>query len=192
MTQKRYIRALDVYLESCHCEADCARWRSTLNHTWVRRREAWWTQQQTRGHAKRVTATPPEWRPFFIQIVLYSYKRVQLQWSRQPWQLGCIIHGHRPKEDYIIFGWCPQFLEHYCNITQYFYPSVCQVTGVKMPADEPIDPKYIDWIRMGTTVATNALLERKGERMALVITEGFHDLLHIGNQTRPHLFDLVK
>ena len=61
-----------------------------------------------------------------------------------------------------------------------------------MPADEPIDPKYIDWIRMGTTVATNALLERKGERMALVITEGFHDLLHIGNQTRQNIFDLVS
>ena len=60
-----------------------------------------------------------------------------------------------------------------------------------MPADEPIDPQYIEWIRMGTTVATNALLERKGERMALVITEGFHDLLHIGNQTRPNIFDLV-
>ena len=67
-----------------------------------------------------------------------------------------------------------------------------KVTGVKMPANEPIDPKYIDWIRMGTTVATNALLERKGERMALVITEGFHDLLHIGNQTRPNIFDLVS
>jgi len=61
-----------------------------------------------------------------------------------------------------------------------------------MPADKPIDPKYIEWIRMGTTVATNALLERKGERMALVITEGFHDLLHIGNQTRPNIFDLVS
>ena len=61
-----------------------------------------------------------------------------------------------------------------------------------MPADQPIDPKDIEWIRMGTTVATNALLERKGERMALVITEGFHDLLHIGNQTRPNLFDLVR
>lgn len=60
-----------------------------------------------------------------------------------------------------------------------------------MPADEPIDPEYIEWIRMGTTVATNALLERKGERMALAITEGFHDLLHIGNQTRPNIFDLV-
>jgi 5-oxoprolinase (ATP-hydrolysing) len=38
---------------------------------------------------------------------------------------------------------------------------------------------------MGTTVATNALLERKGERMALIITKGFKDLLHIGNQARP-------
>jgi 5-oxoprolinase (ATP-hydrolysing) len=45
---------------------------------------------------------------------------------------------------------------------------------------------------MGTTVATNALLERKGERMALVITAGFRDLLQIGNQARPNLFDLVS
>lgn len=44
---------------------------------------------------------------------------------------------------------------------------------------------------MGTTVATNALLERKGEPMALAITEGFHDLLFIGNQSRPKIFDLV-
>ena len=44
---------------------------------------------------------------------------------------------------------------------------------------------------MGTTVATNSLLERKGERMALVITKGFKDLLHIGNQARPKIFDLV-
>ncbi len=43
---------------------------------------------------------------------------------------------------------------------------------------------------MGTTVATNALLERKGERSALVITKGFKDLLHIGNQSRPRIFDL--
>ena len=44
---------------------------------------------------------------------------------------------------------------------------------------------------MGTTVATNALLERKGERMALAITKGFRDLLFIGNQSRPNIFDLV-
>ena len=44
---------------------------------------------------------------------------------------------------------------------------------------------------MGTTVATNALLERKGERVLLLITEGFGDLLKIGYQTRPRLFDLA-
>ncbi|CAE1235690.1 OPLAH [Acanthosepion pharaonis] len=43
---------------------------------------------------------------------------------------------------------------------------------------------------MGTTVATNSLLERKGERVALLITKGFKDLLHIGNQSRPKIFDL--
>ncbi|WP_197922464.1 hydantoinase B/oxoprolinase family protein [Thiosulfatihalobacter marinus] len=45
-------------------------------------------------------------------------------------------------------------------------------------------------VKMGTTVATNALLERKGERVLLVITSGFRDLLQIGYQTRPRLFDL--
>ena len=45
-------------------------------------------------------------------------------------------------------------------------------------------------VKMGTTVATNALLERKGERVLLMITRGFRDLLEIGYQTRPRLFDL--
>ena len=45
-------------------------------------------------------------------------------------------------------------------------------------------------VKMGTTVATNALLERKGERVLLMITKGFRDLLQIGYQTRPRLFDL--
>ena len=44
---------------------------------------------------------------------------------------------------------------------------------------------------MGTTVATNALLEREGERMGLVITKGFKDLLQINNQTRSDIFDLT-
>lgn len=61
-----------------------------------------------------------------------------------------------------------------------------------MPAGQPVDTSMIEWIRMGTTVATNALLERKGERMALVITNGFRDLLYIGNQARPKIFDLVN
>lgn len=43
---------------------------------------------------------------------------------------------------------------------------------------------------MGTTVATNALLERKGDRVALLINEGLKDVLLIGNQSRPKIFDL--
>lgn len=43
---------------------------------------------------------------------------------------------------------------------------------------------------MGTTVATNALLERKGRKHAFLVTKGFRDLLEIGYQSRPRLFDL--
>ena len=50
----------------------------------------------------------------------------------------------------------------------------------KFPKNETIDSSDIEWIRMGTTVATNALLERKGERIALVVTKGFRDVLFIG------------
>ena len=60
-----------------------------------------------------------------------------------------------------------------------------------MPRDQPLDTHLIDTIRMGTTVATNALLERKGEKIALVVTKGFKDCLIIGNQSRPKIFDLA-
>ena len=55
-------------------------------------------------------------------------------------------------------------------------------------AGEAIPEGAIDAVKMGTTVATNALLERKGERTALVITRGFGDALRIGYQHRPKLF----
>ena len=55
---------------------------------------------------------------------------------------------------------------------------------------EAIPPGLIDTVRMGTTVATNALLERKGDPTLLLITKGFADLLRIGYQNRPRLFDL--
>jgi 5-oxoprolinase (ATP-hydrolysing) len=48
----------------------------------------------------------------------------------------------------------------------------------------------IDYIRLSTTVATNALLERKGQKHALLITAGLRDALIIGNQARPRIFDL--
>ena len=65
-----------------------------------------------------------------------------------------------------------------------------EVTGTPHPRDAPLDASRIEWIRMGTTVATNALLEREGSRVALVITRGFGDALEIGNQARPAIFDL--
>ncbi len=60
-----------------------------------------------------------------------------------------------------------------------------------LPADAPIPPCEV---RMGTTIATNALLERKGAPVGLVTTKGFADLLAIGTQARPDLFarDVVK
>ncbi|KAI6190773.1 hypothetical protein M3Y97_00155000 [Aphelenchoides bicaudatus] len=63
-------------------------------------------------------------------------------------------------------------------------------TGKEIKRGQKIPIENISFIRMGTTVATNALLERKGERMALLITKGFEDLLYIGNQQRPNIFDL--
>ena len=59
---------------------------------------------------------------------------------------------------------------------------------------EPIPVGLIGEIRMGTTVATNALLERKGERLALVTTKGFGDALRIGYQERKKIFatEIIK
>ncbi|XP_054738314.1 5-oxoprolinase [Anastrepha obliqua] len=65
-----------------------------------------------------------------------------------------------------------------------------QETGSDVTAEGLVDTSQIGWVRMGTTVATNALLERKGDPVALVVNEGFRDLLYIGNQARPKIFDL--
>lgn len=63
--------------------------------------------------------------------------------------------------------------------------------GIKIDKSEKLKLDSIDSIRMGTTVATNALLERKGAEVCLITTKGFKDVLTIGNQTRPHIFDLT-
>ncbi|TWG80507.1 5-oxoprolinase (ATP-hydrolysing) [Cupriavidus gilardii J11] len=68
------------------------------------------------------------------------------------------------------------------------------VAGIRhllgLSAGEPITPAQVAAVKMGTTVATNALLERKGEPTALFITKGFRDALRIAYQNRPRLFDL--
>ena len=55
---------------------------------------------------------------------------------------------------------------------------------------QPIPPSMVGAVKMGTTVATNALLERKGDRTLLLITKGFRDALKIGYQARPKIFAL--
>ena len=58
-----------------------------------------------------------------------------------------------------------------------------------LPAGQVITPEQVECVKMGTTVATNALLERKGDRTALITTRGFRDALRIAYQARPRLFD---
>jgi 5-oxoprolinase (ATP-hydrolysing) len=59
---------------------------------------------------------------------------------------------------------------------------------LELAASAPLPAELIDVVRMGTTVATNALLERKGDRTLLVTTRGFADALRIAYQNRPRIF----
>jgi 5-oxoprolinase (ATP-hydrolysing) len=62
------------------------------------------------------------------------------------------------------------------------------IEGIRRLLGGSIDPARIGTVKMGTTVATNALLERKGDRVALLITKGFRDALRIAYQARPDIF----
>jgi 5-oxoprolinase (ATP-hydrolysing) len=61
---------------------------------------------------------------------------------------------------------------------------------ISIPKDQLLELDTIESIKMGTTVATNALLERDGAKVALVTSRGFRDVLEIGNQTRPDIFNI--
>ena len=73
--------------------------------------------------------------------------------------------------------------EHYADAALH---GIRALLGI--PANQPIPAERIAAVKMGTTVATNALLERKGDRTLLLITQGFRDTLRIGYQNRPKLF----
>ncbi|KAL4903050.1 hypothetical protein BDW74DRAFT_186640 [Aspergillus multicolor] len=65
-----------------------------------------------------------------------------------------------------------------------------EATGCSIPKDTKLDGSRIASCRIGTTIATNALLQGKGEKFAFLTTKGFKDICFIGDQTRPKLFDL--
>ncbi|MBL4848332.1 MAG: hypothetical protein JKY65_22665, partial [Planctomycetes bacterium] len=69
------------------------------------------------------------------------------------------------------------------------YPDAA-LEAVRLALGGTLDPAQVEVLRMGTTVATNALLERRGARVGLLITAGLEDLLRIGTQERPDLFAL--
>ena len=78
------------------------------------------------------------------------------------------------------------------NPEQYADAAVAGVrAALGLAFDAPIPGNSISAVKMGTTVATNALLERKGARTLLLMDRGFADLLSIGTQARPRLFDLA-
>ena len=72
------------------------------------------------------------------------------------------------------------------------YPDAA-VAGIRhllgLAAGAPVTPELVECVKMGTTVATNALLERKGEPTLLITTRGFRDALRIAYQNRPRLFE---
>lgn len=73
-----------------------------------------------------------------------------------------------------------------CHYRDAAMHGIRQILG--LPGNAPLPAEIIESVKMGTTVGTNALLERKGERTVLVINKGFGDALRIGYQNRPDIF----
>lgn len=72
-------------------------------------------------------------------------------------------------------------------------PARAVASGVQeLAAHHGISPRDVSRLAHGTTVATNALIQRKGRPVALITTRGFRDLVEIGRQTRPHIYDLQR
>ena len=70
-------------------------------------------------------------------------------------------------------------------------PSRAIVKGVQDVLEiKQAGPEAVTYLAHGTTVGTNALIEKKGVRLGLITTKGFKDLMEIGNQCRPSLYDL--
>ena len=94
------------------------------------------------------------------------------------------IVGQRPDGALVTRKLLSENPEHYRDAA---IQGIRELMGVA--AGAAIPGGEIDVVKMGTTVATNALLEREGDRTLLVTTSGFADALRIGYQTRPNLFD---
>ncbi|MEM9218394.1 MAG: hydantoinase B/oxoprolinase family protein [Cyanobacteria bacterium P01_F01_bin.150] len=93
------------------------------------------------------------------------------------------VVARRPDGEIVLHKLLSENPDHYADAP---LQGIRDLLGVA--TDAPIPADQIDVIKMGTTVATNALLERKGDRTLLLITKGFRDALRIGYQNRPDIF----
>ncbi len=94
------------------------------------------------------------------------------------------VVGKRPDGTLVTHKLLSDSPEHYRDAA---VAGIRHLLGLK--STDQITPAQVECVKMGTTVATNALLERKGEPTLLVITRGFRDALRIGYQERPRIFD---
>ncbi len=94
------------------------------------------------------------------------------------------VVGRRPDGELVTGKLLSENPEHYPDAA---LQGIRQLLGIT--TGEPIAEELIESVKMGTTVATNALLERKGDRTVLLINTGFRDALRIAYQNRPRLFD---
>ena len=93
--------------------------------------------------------------------------------------------------DFSIFNRDTGELFHFKDSSTPGDPSRAIVKGVQDVLElQHADAGEVDYLAHGTTVGTNALIEKKGARVGLITTEGFRDLMEIGNQKRPSLYDL--
>lgn len=95
--------------------------------------------------------------------------------------------------DFSVFSTATGELRHYKRSSTPADPSKAIMSGIaEILSEQEINPADVTYLAHGTTVATNALIEKKGAKMGLITTEGFKDLLEIGWQRRPSLYDLRR
>jgi 5-oxoprolinase (ATP-hydrolysing) len=100
------------------------------------------------------------------------------------------VHAIVPDRPDIVLKLLSVDPSHYQDAPTEGIRQILELVGDPHPRGQPLRLDRIGCLRMGTTVATNALLERKGARSVLFTTKGFRDLLKIGDQSRPAIFDL--
>ncbi len=106
-----------------------------------------------------------------------------------PWLVGVDVGG--TFTDFFAYDDASRSVRLYKRPSTPGNPAAAIVDGLaELCREFAIDPSAVARISHGTTVATNALIERRGGTVALITTKGFRDLLEIGRQTRPHMYSL--